>query len=80
MLSAILPQRNGARVQIPSGDCEMKRMIEAYSFFPEYDDRRTLTLRRIGPDEALIEARAERAQLAPALAARIRAGLRTLAD
>jgi hypothetical protein len=80
MLSAILPQAIGARVQIPSGNYAIKRAIEAYSFFPERDDGRTLTMRRIASDRALFAAQEERAQHTPAFVAQVRAVLRVCTD
>jgi hypothetical protein len=80
MLSILLPQRNGDRVQIPSGDYEMKRLLEACSFFPEYDDRRALVMRRIGPDDALREAQACRMGISRSLATRMFSELRRLSS
>ena len=77
MLSPILPQRIGARVQIPSGNYAIKRAVEAYSFFPEHDNGRTLTLRRIATDEALVAAQEDRTQHTPAFVEQVRAVLRT---
>jgi hypothetical protein len=76
MLSAILPQRIGSRVQIPGRNYALARAVEAYSFFPDHDDGRTLTLRRIAGDKALIAARQERSQHTPAFVAQVRAVLR----
>jgi hypothetical protein len=80
MLSAILPQQIGARIQIPSGNYVVRRAVEAYSFFPERDDGRTLTLRRIASDDALVAAQEERTQHTLAFVAQVRGVLRTCAD
>lgn len=53
ILSELLPQPIGSRIEIPSGDYDLKRIIEAYGFWPENDDRRTLIMRRDFSDTGL---------------------------
>jgi hypothetical protein len=53
LLAAILPQPIGSLIEIPSGNYDMKRIVEAYGFWPVRDDRRTLILRRDFPDHGL---------------------------
>jgi hypothetical protein len=77
MLSTLLPQDIGARIGIPSGNYVIKRAVEACGFFPEHDDGRILTLRRIASDTALVAAQEERARHSPTFVSQVRAVLRT---
>jgi len=79
MLSAILPQEVGARIQIPSRNYVVQRAVEAYSFFPEHDDGRTLTLRRIASDTSLVAAQSEREQHSLIFVSQVRGVLRICA-
>lgn len=53
MLSPHLPQKIGARIEIPNDESGLMARVEAFGFFAEHIDGERIVLRRRVPNEAL---------------------------
>ncbi|WP_342364239.1 hypothetical protein [Terrarubrum flagellatum] len=53
MLSTLLPQRIGSRIEIPNDESGLLYAVEAFGFFTEHVDEEKIVLRRQAPNEAL---------------------------
>lgn len=53
MLSSLLPEKIGARVEIPNDESGLMSKIEAYGFFAEHVDGKRIVLQRRASNDAL---------------------------
>jgi hypothetical protein len=53
MLSSVLPENIGARIEIPNDESGLLRKVEAHGFFAEHVDEARIILRRRAGNDAL---------------------------